>query len=124
LVRKKGSDGLVKVSVSTKELSDNVNHGIAGFDFKTIENQVVEFKAGETEQQIEIPILAFEKTDTKRRVMERNIRNMDIKKRQEVLTSINPDFPARNDDIQKSVSTFVSNLKLNFIGTKLVARKH
>lgn len=82
LVRKKGSDGAVRVSVSTKELSDNLNHGIAGFDFKHIENKVVEFKAGETEQQLEIPIVGFEKTDTKRRVMERNIRNMDIKKRQ------------------------------------------
>jgi hypothetical protein len=41
LVRKKGADGDVRVKVSTKELTDNINHGIAGYDFKVIENQVV-----------------------------------------------------------------------------------
>lgn len=82
LVRKKGSDGLVTCTLSTKELTDNINHAITGFDFKAIDGQVIEFKAGETEQTVQIPILGLDQTDSKRRVLERSIRNMDIKKKQ------------------------------------------
>jgi hypothetical protein len=40
----------------------------------------VEFKAGETEKIIEVPIISFDDSNGKRRRMEREIRNMDHNK--------------------------------------------
>lgn len=61
-------------------MKDQMNHAMVDYDYKAIDNMVVEFKPGETAQKIEIPVMALDQSDSKRRRMEREIRNMDIKK--------------------------------------------